>query len=259
MEPYEELFRRQLCLEVRPLGRRRASSISMTRGLLDSDATVAERLKLRGRHRLPPAGQAAAHHHGARRVRASTSRAVPGVKVPPGYRRHFQSFDGKQRTLLVEGAGGPTWYTEYNVLTGLVGALVRPLRLFRHPHRRRPRRARPAAGAARAAATRPSRSIRRYGAFLQRAAASRRPPASSASSMPATWARTASSPTASITTRRRALIAARARRAAAVHVRLYSPPTTFPWDYRYRPDLTPGLAGSRQRRPRSTNISAGRP
>jgi hypothetical protein len=45
--------------------------------------------------------------------------AVPGVKVPPNYRKHFQSFDGKERLLGVEGSGGPTWYTEYNVLTGL--------------------------------------------------------------------------------------------------------------------------------------------
>ncbi len=45
--------------------------------------------------------------------------AAPGVKVPPNYRNHFQSFDGKQRSLVVEGSGGPTWYTEYNVLTGL--------------------------------------------------------------------------------------------------------------------------------------------
>ena len=45
--------------------------------------------------------------------------AVPGIKVPPGYRDHFKSVDGKARTFLVEGSGGPTWYTEYNVLTGL--------------------------------------------------------------------------------------------------------------------------------------------
>ena len=45
--------------------------------------------------------------------------AAPGIKVPAGYQRHFRSFDGKQRSLLVEGTGGPTWYTEYNVLTGL--------------------------------------------------------------------------------------------------------------------------------------------
>ena len=45
--------------------------------------------------------------------------AVSGVKVPAGYRDHFRSFDGKQRAFVVEGTGGPTWYTEYNVLTGL--------------------------------------------------------------------------------------------------------------------------------------------
>ena len=39
--------------------------------------------------------------------------------MPPGYQRHFQSADGKYRKLIVEGAGGPSWYTEYNVLTGL--------------------------------------------------------------------------------------------------------------------------------------------
>jgi hypothetical protein len=46
-------------------------------------------------------------------------RAIEGVKVPPGYGHHFRSFDGKARKLLVEGAGGPSWYTEYNVLSGL--------------------------------------------------------------------------------------------------------------------------------------------
>ena len=46
-------------------------------------------------------------------------RAIAGVKVPPGYGPHFRSFDGKARKFLVEGAGGPSWYTEYNVLSGL--------------------------------------------------------------------------------------------------------------------------------------------
>jgi hypothetical protein len=45
--------------------------------------------------------------------------AAPGIKVPPGYARHFQSFDGRQRALAVEATGGPTWYAEYSVLTGL--------------------------------------------------------------------------------------------------------------------------------------------
>jgi hypothetical protein len=44
---------------------------------------------------------------------------LPGIKLPVGYGRHFRSFDGKTRSLFVEGSGGPTWYTEYNVLTGL--------------------------------------------------------------------------------------------------------------------------------------------
>jgi len=46
-------------------------------------------------------------------------RALPGVKVPADYGGHFQSFDGKARRFVVEGAGGPSWYTEYNVLAGL--------------------------------------------------------------------------------------------------------------------------------------------
>jgi hypothetical protein len=46
-------------------------------------------------------------------------RRVPGVHVPPGYGAHFQSFDGKERNFIAEGAGGPSWYTEYNVLAGL--------------------------------------------------------------------------------------------------------------------------------------------
>jgi hypothetical protein len=45
--------------------------------------------------------------------------AAAAVKVPAGYRRHFESFDGKSRKLRVEGVGGPSWFTEFNVLTGL--------------------------------------------------------------------------------------------------------------------------------------------
>ena len=46
-------------------------------------------------------------------------RAADGVKVPAGYGAHFKSFDGKERTFLAESNGGPSWYTEYNVLAGL--------------------------------------------------------------------------------------------------------------------------------------------
>jgi hypothetical protein len=88
------------------------------RGLFDADARLAERLR--------PAGVEACHPAGKRphivMVLDESSfdiSAVPGVKVPPGYHRHFASFDGKSRSLVVEGMGGPTWYTEYNVLSGL--------------------------------------------------------------------------------------------------------------------------------------------
>jgi hypothetical protein len=46
-------------------------------------------------------------------------RAAEGVKVPSGYGAHFRSFDGKERKFLAESNGGPSWYTEYNVLAGL--------------------------------------------------------------------------------------------------------------------------------------------
>jgi Sulfatase len=45
--------------------------------------------------------------------------AASEVGVPDGYHRHFQSFDGKARKFVVEGVGGPSWFTEFNVLTGL--------------------------------------------------------------------------------------------------------------------------------------------
>src|SRR5262249_61096621 len=45
-------------------------------------------------------------------------RAVPGVRVAADYGGHFRSFDGKHRHFIVEGAGGPSWYSEYNVLAG---------------------------------------------------------------------------------------------------------------------------------------------
>jgi hypothetical protein len=45
--------------------------------------------------------------------------AAPGIKVPENYRDFFKSVDGRQRTFVAESAGGPTWYTEFNVLTGL--------------------------------------------------------------------------------------------------------------------------------------------
>jgi phosphoglycerol transferase MdoB-like AlkP superfamily enzyme len=46
-------------------------------------------------------------------------RQAGGIKVPSGYGSYFNSFDGKARKFLAESNGGPSWFTEYNVLAGL--------------------------------------------------------------------------------------------------------------------------------------------
>jgi hypothetical protein len=92
--------------------------ILATQGYLESDAEVTERLKLAGDEACQPAGKRP-HIILLHDESSFDIRAVNGIKVPPGYGEHFKSFDGKARTILVEGAGGPSWYTEYNVLSGL--------------------------------------------------------------------------------------------------------------------------------------------
>jgi hypothetical protein len=86
-------------------------------GYLDSGASVAENLKT-----------ASATCHPSRRLphiillhdeSSFDITAAPGIKVPTDYHDHFRSLDGKARKLLVEGIGGPSWFAEYNVLTGL--------------------------------------------------------------------------------------------------------------------------------------------
>src|SRR5205814_2059632 len=44
---------------------------------------------------------------------------ISGVNVPEDYGNHCRSFDSKPRKFAVDGAGGPSWFTEYNVLAGL--------------------------------------------------------------------------------------------------------------------------------------------
>ncbi len=88
-----------------------------TRGILESEAAVTDRLR-------SAAGYACAARKPPHIVMVFDESsfdigAVAGVKVPPDYGAHFRSFDGKARAFVVEGAGGPSWYTEYNVLTGL--------------------------------------------------------------------------------------------------------------------------------------------
>jgi hypothetical protein len=89
-----------------------------TRGLMESDSVVRDRLSAAAAPACK-AGQKLPHILLVLDESSFDISTVPGVKVPPGYRSHFRSFDGKERTFVVEGAGGPTWYTEYNVLSGL--------------------------------------------------------------------------------------------------------------------------------------------
>jgi hypothetical protein len=86
-------------------------------GYLESDVSVLERLKAPGATCNPP--RKLPHIILLHDESSFDITAAPGMQVPPGYHRHFQSFDGKSRRLIVEGAGGPSWFTEYNVLTGL--------------------------------------------------------------------------------------------------------------------------------------------
>jgi len=89
----------------------------MTHGLMQSDAAAAERLQPfpdKCRPTAPPPHIILIHDESSFDIRMA-----PGIKVPRGYGAHFKSFDGEQRNFLVEGNGGPSWYTEYNVLAGL--------------------------------------------------------------------------------------------------------------------------------------------
>jgi phosphoglycerol transferase MdoB-like AlkP superfamily enzyme len=92
--------------------------ILANQGFLESDANVTQRLKLTGEEACHPAGKPP-HVILLHDESSFDIRAVNGIKIPDAYGSHFRSFDGKTRTMMVEGAGGPSWYTEYNVLSGL--------------------------------------------------------------------------------------------------------------------------------------------
>jgi phosphoglycerol transferase MdoB-like AlkP superfamily enzyme len=90
----------------------------MSHGWLESDAAVSERLKLTPSEPCYLAGKPP-HIVMILDESSFDITAAPGIKVPSGYIDHFRSFDGRKRSLIVEATGGPTWYSEYNVLTGL--------------------------------------------------------------------------------------------------------------------------------------------
>jgi hypothetical protein len=87
-------------------------------GFMESDAVATSRLKVPLLESCQPAGRRPniilIHDESSFDIRQAG-----GVSVPAGYGGHFKSFDGKQRKFLAESNGGPSWFTEYNVLAGL--------------------------------------------------------------------------------------------------------------------------------------------
>ena len=87
-------------------------------GFMESDAAATGRLKVP----LLDSCHPAARRPNIIMIHDESSfdiREADGIKVPPGYGSHFKSFDGKERKFLAESNGGPSWFTEYNVLAGL--------------------------------------------------------------------------------------------------------------------------------------------
>jgi len=117
MEPFEAFYGGN---HVSAFARSGVDAVSdlMTHGLMESDPAVADRLKSVEGSACRPAAKPP-HIILVHDESSFDIRMAPGIKLPSGYGTHFLSFDGKQRRFLVEGAGGPSWYTEYNVLAGL--------------------------------------------------------------------------------------------------------------------------------------------
>jgi hypothetical protein len=117
MEPYEAYYGGN---HVSAFARSGVDAVSdlMTHGLMESDPTVADRLKSVEGSTCRPATKPP-HIILVHDESSFDIRVAPGIKLPSGYGSHFVSFDGKERHFVVESAGGPSWYTEYNVLAGL--------------------------------------------------------------------------------------------------------------------------------------------
>ncbi len=87
-------------------------------GFMESDAVAAERLKVPLLDSCHPVGRRP-HIIMIHDESSFDIRQAAGIKVTAGYGNHFRSFDGKERKFLAESNGGPSWFTEYNVLAGL--------------------------------------------------------------------------------------------------------------------------------------------
>ena len=182
--------------------------------------------------------------------------AAPGIKVPPGYRDYFKSVDGVQRTFVAEATGGPTWYTEFNVLTGLSARSFGDLKFY----------------VTRIAAGRVKRGLPQalqrcgyrtfslypsHGQFPCARAASRHRLASATSSTwPSMGARRRHAARQFYFDQARDMFAREQGKGAPLFMFVYLTANHFPWTMAFRPDLHAGLARRRATSRRSTNISA---
>src|SRR6516162_6210178 len=117
MQPFEAFYGGS---QVSLFARSGVDAISelMTNGLMQSDPVSHDRLTLADDETCQPTKKPP-HIILIHDESSFDIRMAPGIKVPAGYGAHFRSLDGKERNFLVEGNGGPSWFTEYNVLEGL--------------------------------------------------------------------------------------------------------------------------------------------
>jgi Sulfatase len=115
-DPYNEFYRGEYVSKFARSGIVAVEEY-LTRGLFDADANLAERLKP-ALDSCRPGGKPP-HIVMVFDESSFDISTVQGLKLPADYRAHFASFDDRTRSLVVEGVSGPSWFTEYNVLTGL--------------------------------------------------------------------------------------------------------------------------------------------
>jgi phosphoglycerol transferase MdoB-like AlkP superfamily enzyme len=205
----------------------------LTRGVLEADATALDRLPL-GAGGGCEVGHKPPHIVMVFDESSFDVTMLPNVKVPPSYHERFRSSDGKMRSFVVEGSGGPSWYTEYNVLTGLS---VRSYGRFADSVTRlaagRVKRGLP--HALRACGYKTFSLYSWFGAFV--GARGFQTTAGIEHFLDAKQLRTGPADTDSFYYDHAARVIAQERHNGPVFAFVYLATNHFPWNYRYRPDL----------------------
>jgi hypothetical protein len=207
-----------------------------TRGVLEADAAIADRLNVGSDDMACAPGRKLPHIVMVFDESSFDATMLPNVSVAANYRDRFRSSDGKARALLVEGAGGPSWYTEYNVLTGLS---VRSYGRFAESVTRlatgRIKRGLPAA--LRACGYKAYSLYSWFGAFA--GARGFHTTTGIDHFLDARQLRTGPADTDRFFYDHAVDVIARERGNGPVFVFVYLAVNHFPWNYRYRPDLLP--------------------